>query len=89
MVECGVDAVEPQTPSPAGRPAGPEVQQRHAILPREGLTYQSVVPTSKGIPLKPLRFSRPGLMETGTARSAPLSLAPRIEEGEGEGVNRR
>lgn len=38
-------------PSPAGRPAGPGVQQRHAILlSREGLTYRSVVPTSKGNP---------------------------------------
>ena len=53
-------------PSPAGRPAGPGVQQRHAILSsRKGLTYRSVVPTSIGNPaqasaLQPTRSLGPG-----------------------------
>ena len=40
---------------------GPGAQQRHAIVsPERGrLTYRSVVPTLEGLPLKPLRFSRP------------------------------
>jgi hypothetical protein len=41
-------------------------------FPGEGLTYRSVVPTSIGIPLKPLRFSRPGQECPGRPDPPPL-----------------
>ncbi len=69
-------------PPPAGRPAGPGVQQRHAILScRRGLTYRSVVPTSEGTPARASALQPTRSLATGTARSAAHFPTGSVGEG--------